>query len=180
MKFLLIFALLFSGCGLYYNSYKPDFLLERKINQSRKSQIIKNGKTELVAVATYLNNVEPDIYNGDREYFYIEIFSELDIPLLEYMHFSLSGKAINNVIESSDFTSSVIKNSDATFLWIREIKKDENDKVLSLENKWSRGYLIAFDGLDYLQKKHMILSLDIDNVGSMKFNFAYKTLKSRL
>lgn len=180
MKFLLIFALLFSGCGLYYNSYKPDLLLEKKINQSRKSQIIKDGKTELVAVATYLNNVEPKIYNSDREYFYIEIFSELDIPLLEYMHFSLSGKAVVNEISSVGITSNVSESSEAAFLWIREIGKDEDDKVLSLENKWSKGYLVAFDSLDYQQKKNMVLKIDIDNVGSMTFNFTYKVLKSRL
>lgn len=160
MKILLIFILLFSGCGLYHNSYKPDVLLEKKINQSRKSQIIKDGKTDIIAIATYLNNVDSTIYNGDREYFYIEIFSELEIPLLESMHFWLSGGV--------------------DFLWIREIEKDESDKIITPNNKWSRGFLIAFDALEYQQKKNMILRLDIDNVGSMKFDFTYKVLEMQL
>ncbi|RDU62657.1 hypothetical protein [Helicobacter sp. MIT 14-3879] len=160
MKVLLLILFFFSGCGLYHNSYKPSILFEKKINSSRKAQIIKDNKTVLIATATYLNNVDSSIYNGDREYFLIEVFSELDIPFKEYMHFSLT----NNV----------------SFLWIRELQTNEDDEILSSYNKWSKSFLIAFDRLEYQQKKNMKLTLDVDNVGSMTFDFTYEILEMKL
>lgn len=148
------------GCGLYDDSYKPSVLLEKKINQTRKSQIIRRGKTEVVAIATYLNNVDSRIYRDGREYFFVEIFSELEIPLRESLHFRLSG--------------------DAEFIWIREVEKSEMEGILSVYNRWGRGFLIAFDEISYQQKKDMILSLEIENVGEMEFNFSYKVYEMQL
>ncbi len=148
------------GCGLYDDSYKPSVLLEKKINQTRKGQIIKDGKTEVVAIATYLNNVDSRIYCEGREYFFIEIFSELEIPLRESLHFSL----MDNV----------------EFMWIREVRIDEMDGILSVYNRWARGFLIAFDEVAYQQKKNMRLTLEIENVGEMEFDFGYKVLEMQL
>ena len=148
------------GCGLYDDSYKPSVLLEKKINQTRKSQIIKDGKTTAIAIATYLNNVDSRIYDEGREYFFVEIFSELEIPLRESLHFSLT----NNV----------------EFMWIREVGADEMDGILSVYNRWARGFLIAFDELEYQQKKNMKLTLEIENVGTMEFDFGYKVIEMQL
>lgn len=145
------------GCGLYDDSYKPSVLLEKKINQTRKSQIINNGKTEVVGIATYLNNVDSRIYAEGREYFFVEIFSELEIPLRESLHFSLTG--------------------DAEFIWIREVEASEMEGILSVYNRWGRGFLIAFDEIPYQQKKNMKLTLEIENVGEMEFNFGYKVFE---
>lgn len=162
VRILIIIAILLNGCGLYKDGYKPTVLLEKKINQSRKSQIIKNGKTEIVAIATYLNNVDSRIYRGEREYFFVEIFSELEIPLMESLHFSLT----NNV----------------EFMWIREIDEAEMkaDNIMDTYNRWGRGFLIAFDELEYQQKKNMKLTLEVDNVGTMIFDFSYKVLEMQL
>ena len=162
VRILIIIAILLNGCGLYNNGYKPTALLEKKINQSRKAQIIKNGKTEIVAIATYLNSVDARIYRKEREYFFIEIFSELDIPLMESLRFSLT----DNV----------------DFIWIREVKADEmsDESVISTYNRWGRGFLIAFDELDYQQKKNMKLTLEVENVGTMIFDFSYKVLEMQL
>lgn len=134
--------------------------MEKKINQTRKSQIIKDGKTTAIAIATYLNNVDSRIYTDGREYFFVEIFSELEIPLRESLHFSLT----NNV----------------EFMWIREVELDEMEGILSVYNRWARGFLIAFDELEYQQKKNMKLTLEIENVGTMEFDFGYKVIEMQL
>ena len=149
-----------SGCGLYDDSYKPSVLLEKKINQTRKSQIIKRGKTEVVAIATYLNNVDSRIYRDGREYFFVEIFSELEIPLRESLHFRLTGNS--------------------ELIWIREISEDEMEGILNVYNRWGRGFLIAFNEIAYQQKKDMKLTLEIENIGTMEFNFSYKVLEMQL
>lgn len=153
---MFLFCFIFCGCGFYDNSFKPQVLAEKKILSSRKAEIIQNNKVAIVVIATYLNNVNPDIYNT-REYFFIEVFSELDIPLLESMQFSI----INN----------------ERFLWIREVNKDEFDDVINVSNKWSRGFLIAFDNIDEYDKKNMKLNLIIDNVGEMNFDFTYEVFE---
>lgn len=164
VRVLIIFAILLNGCGLYNSGYKPTILLEKKINQSRKAQIVKNGKTEIVAIATYLNNVDSSAYPMGREYFFIEIFSELEIPLIESLRFSLT----NNV----------------EFIWIREISidemKEEKNNIIETYNRWGKGFLIAFDELEYQQKKNMKLTLEIENVGTMIFDFSYKVLEMQL
>lgn len=153
---MFLFCFIFCGCGFYNNSFKPQVLAEKKILSSRKAEIIQNNKVAIVVIATYLNNVNPDIYNT-REYFFIEVFSELDIPLLESMQFSIT----NN----------------ERFLWIREVNKDEFDDVINVSNKWSRGFLIAFDNIDEYDKKNMKLNLIIDNVGEMNFDFTYEVFE---
>lgn len=153
---MFLFCFIFCGCGFYNNSFKPQVLAEKKILSSRKAEIIQNNKVAIVVIATYLNNVNPDIYNT-REYFFIEVFSELDIPLLESMQFSIT----NN----------------ERFLWIREVNKDEFDGVINVSNKWSRGFLIAFNDIDEYDKKNMKLNLVINNVGEMNFDFTYEVFE---
>lgn len=162
MKIILtaILCVLFAGCGLYKDGYKPSVLREKKINQSRKAQITKDGKSQVIAIATYLNNVDSRIYREGREFFFIEIFSELDIPLAESLHFSLT----NNV----------------NFMWMREVGDDEDDEILRAHNRWGRGFLIAFNELDYQQKKNMKLKMEVENVGVMIFDFSYKVLEMQL
>ncbi|RAX53054.1 hypothetical protein CCY99_06715 [Helicobacter sp. 16-1353] len=160
MKIIIfICCFVFCGCGFYNNSFKPEVLAEKKILSSRKAEIVQNGKVVMVVIATYLNNVNPDIYNT-REYFFIEVFSELDIPLIYYMTFSIT----NN----------------ERFLWIREVDKDEFDDVLNVSNKWSKGFLIAFDDIDEYDKKNMKLNLVVDTIGEMNFDFTYEVFEMQL
>ncbi|MGX2982241.1 hypothetical protein [Helicobacter sp. 23-1045] len=164
MRWIILIAFLnagfFSGCGLYKDGYKPSVLMEKKINQSRKAEISKGGKSEVIAIATHLNNVDSRIFGAGREYFFIEIFSEVDIPLVESLHFRLT----NNV----------------DFMWMREIEVEESDEILGVRNRWARGFLIAFDELEYQQKKNMKLIMEVENVGAMVFDFSYQVLEMRL
>lgn len=155
----ILLCFLFGGCGFYKDSFKPEVLAEKKILSSRKAEIINDNKVSVVAIASYLNNVNPNIYNT-REYFLIEIFSELDIPFINYMHFSIT--------------------SDEDFLWIREINKDEFDDVIKPSNKWSKLFLVAFSDVDEYDKKNLKLNLEIDTIGSMNFDFTYQVLEMKL
>ncbi|PAF48400.1 hypothetical protein BKH46_00355 [Helicobacter sp. 12S02634-8] len=153
--FVCMFVLL-SGCVSYYSGgYKPDVIVERKIQASRKGEIIKDEKPIVVAVATHLNEVDNVVYGG-REYFFVEIFSERqDVFYHGMISFTLFGKPP---------------------IWVREIKKDEYDEILSASNKWSRTFLVAFDVLDPLASRKAKLVMDIYDVGKITFNFAYQAI----
>ena len=147
------------GCGFYNDSFKPEVLAEKKILNSRKAEIIKDNKVAMVVIATYLNNVNSDIYNT-REYFLIEVFSELDISLIDYMHFGIT--------------------SDEQFLWIREIDRDEFEGIIDVSNRWSRLFLVAFSDINEYDKKNLKLDMEVDTLGSMSFDFTYKVLEMQL
>ncbi|WP_147289258.1 hypothetical protein [Helicobacter sp. MIT 99-5507] len=155
----ILLCFLFSGCGFYKDSFKPEVLAEKKILSSRKAEIITDDKVSMVVIATYLNNVNPDIYNT-REYFLIEIFSELDIPFIDYMHFSITDNEY--------------------FLWAREVNKDEFDNVINVSNKWSKLFLVAFSDINEYNKKDLKLHLEIDTIGSMIFDFTYQVFEMKL
>lgn len=155
----ILLCFLFGGCGFYKDSFKPEVLAEKKILSSRKAEIIKDNKVSMVVIATYLNNVNPYIYNT-REYFLIEVFSELDIPLIDYMHFSIT---------NNEF-----------FLWMREVNKDEFDNIINTSNKWSKLFLVAFSDIDEYDEKNLKLNMEVDNIGSMSFDFTYQVLENKL
>lgn len=111
-----------------------------------------DNKTEIICIATYLNNVDSNTYKN-AEYFFIEIFSKSNIPL-GFMDFSIT----NN----------------ARFNWIREVYEDEFDDVINTYNKWSKAYLVSFEEISSQDKKNMKLIIDIARFGRMDFDFSYK------
>ncbi|PAF42543.1 hypothetical protein [Helicobacter sp. 11S03491-1] len=156
--FLSIF--IFLGCSSYYaDTYKPDIIVEKKIQASRKGEIIVNQKPVVVAVATHLNEVDDVIYGG-REYFFVEIFSEEQ------------GIFLNGVISFRLFNKPPI--------WSREIKKDEFDAILHPSNKWSKSFLIAFEKLDPLSSRSAKLVMEVYNLGKITFDFAYQAIPMQL
>lgn len=132
-------------------------LSDQKVLSSRKAQIKVGKKISVIGIATYLNNVLPDIYiNG--EYFFLELFSESNINIA-FMDFSI----IN----------------DSRVKWIRKVNIEDFDDIINVYNKWSTGYLIAFDEVQDRDKKDMQLHIDIANIGSMDFDFTYKVPENR-
>ena len=154
---LLIFCLLLSGCSYFNDSYKPSVLSDEKVLSSRKADIQVGRKIIVIGIVTYLNNVLPSIYK-DGEYFFLELFSEVHIPLA-FMDFSI----IN----------------DSRIKWVREVSIEDFDEVINVYNKWSRGYLISFDQIKYHDKKNIKLHIDIANIGSMDFDFTYKVFENQ-
>ncbi|PAF44251.1 hypothetical protein [Helicobacter sp. 11S02596-1] len=159
MQQLIVFFLsivLLSGCTSYYaDGYRPDVIAERKIQASRKGEIIKNHQPVLVAVATHLNEVDDVVY-GNREYFFVEIFSERqDVFYRGVIHFSLFGKPP---------------------IWVREIAPDEYDTILQSSNRWSRTFLIAFEKLAPLASRKAKLVMDVYDFGEITFDFTYQAI----
>lgn len=158
IKIFLFFLSLwiFSGCASYYaQTYKPDILVEKKIQASRKGEILRDGKPEVIAIATHLNEVDEVIYNK-REYFFIEVFSENKSIFL------------NGLITYDLFGNMP--------LWVREIKKDEFDEILHPSNRWSRVFLIAFFKLDSLVSRDAKLTMDLYGWGKIIFDFSYQAM----
>ncbi|WP_370690906.1 hypothetical protein [Helicobacter cappadocius] len=151
---VLLGIFIFLGCTSYYeDTYKPDIIFEKKIQASRKGEILKHQKPVVVAVAIHLNEVDNVIYSG-REYFFVEIFSEnKEIFLNDMIEFTLFGKSP---------------------IWSREITKDDFDEILHPSNKWSRNFLVAFDKLDPLASRDAKLVMKVYNLGKIVFNFAYE------
>lgn len=146
---------LLSGCSTFFSSENNlDILDEKKVQASRKSEIIKDKKILMSMVVTHLNEVSVTAYYN-REYFFVEIFQE----------------DINDTLPLIDYS---LNNQEP--LWIREIKKDEFDKILSPSNKWSKCYLLAFKSLSNLGSRSMILKAKVASQGEMEFDFSFKTL----
>lgn len=159
INFFLFFLSLciFSGCTSYYiEIYKPDIVAERKIQASRKGEVLRNGKPEIIAIATHLNEVDEVVY-GNREYFFVEVFSEnKSVFLSGLITYKLFGKSP---------------------IWVREIKKDEFDQILHPSNRWSRVFLVAFFKLDPLVSRETKLTMDLYGWGKIVFDFSYQAMR---
>lgn len=156
-RIFFIVCLLFSACSIYDTSYKPNLLQDKKTLSSRKAELIKDGKTIAIALATYLNNVDSNIYDENREYFLLEIFSQEPLLLPEILSFKIT--------------------NDANFLWIREINDGEFEREISLNNKWARAFLIAFEPVGFEFKRVIKLEVLAQDLGKMEFDFSYKVFE---
>ncbi|WP_120946233.1 hypothetical protein [Helicobacter labacensis] len=146
------------GCtDNFADAYKPDFLAEQRTQATRKGEIIVNLRPVLSALATHLNDVDPITYHS-REFFFVEIFAQdsnyLDNDAISYQLYGI--KRVE------------------TPAWVREISKEEFDSVLYTTNKYARGFLLAFDKLDRASEEEAKLQMDIEGLGTITFNFAYK------
>ncbi|CBG39828.1 hypothetical protein [Helicobacter mustelae] len=147
--------LFLEGCNTFFGQEDGvDILAEKKVQASRKAEIIENHKILMTMVVTYLNEVSELAYYN-RKYFFVEIFQEdssSDAPLIDYF---LNGQKS---------------------LWVREIHEDEFDKILIPRNKWSKCFLVAFHDLNELESRDMVLKAEVSSMGTMTFDFSFKTL----
>lgn len=152
--FIILFSLfVFCGCNSFFsNSYTLDVVAEKKVQASRKGEILKDQKVVLVATVMHLNDVSVVAYHG-REYFFVEIYDEGQLN--GYIDYKLNGSSP---------------------LWIREIQSDEFDEILKPNNKWSKCYLVAFKSVGKLELREMFLKMEVIGVGTMNFDFGFKSL----
>ena len=151
--FLLIVFLLV-GCNSSFMNSNKDVLAEKKSQASRKASISKGNKVLMTAIVTHLNDVSVMAYHN-REYFFVEIYSEEEMDYGGIITYTLNGKSP---------------------LWVREIKSDEFDKILNPSNKWSRCYMVAFKTLSELELRNMVLTMEVSQLGKMEFDFTIKLL----
>ncbi|WP_199763911.1 hypothetical protein [Helicobacter felis] len=156
--FLCLLVLGLVACSdSFIEAYKPDFLAEKRTQATRKGEVIVNLRPVVSALVTHLNDVDPVLYHA-REFFFVEIFTEdqsfLDNDAISYKLYGLHGFE--------------------TPAWVREIGKDEFDRVLYTTNKYARGFLVAFDKLNHIAQEEAKLEMDIVGLGKIMFNFAYR------
>lgn len=152
----LLFCLLFVGCeNRFDTAYMPDYTEEKRTQATRKGEIIKDLRPVVSVFITHLNDVDPITYH-QREFFFVEIFTQ-DTRIYDNGGFNYTLQSTHGPL---------------TPMWVRPIDKDEFDKILHTTSKYARGYLLAFEKLDYISEQDAKLTMEIDGLGEMHFNFA--------
>lgn len=150
--FYCIIAVFFCACSnLDSERFSKDFFEERRVQLTRKVELIANGKTRLVAFCTYVSQLDSKKY-PDGEYFFLEI----------------------------DFVDEKIKMSDLQFTLLGEKPLEittipHNDKEFFQHTHWNQGYLLRFDSVP--RTEYAVLSLMLKVKGypdNLKFNYGFK------
>ncbi|MCI6218019.1 MAG: hypothetical protein MR629_05780 [Helicobacter sp.] len=137
-------------------------LLERKVQSSRKAEIIQGKSTAIIAIATYLNDV--DNVQAARELFLIELYEKTPSP-------DIKNKLKSQLISGGKSTDS---------LFITKLTPSQYTEILYPSNPYNTLFIIEFLRISAKHRETMRLKLDIENLGSMDFNFGYPTLNSKL
>jgi PBP1b-binding outer membrane lipoprotein LpoB len=134
MLFLLIISLFFTSCSSKNNAFKyfeKDEIETKGVQYTKKTDILKNKEVEVIFWATYLNKIDKNITNLNKELFLVSVYftnKESQDLIKNNYTFSLNGK-------------------DA--ISIEEVEKDnENFKSIMLKNSWGNYYLVKFDAQD--------------------------------
>lgn len=150
--FYCIIAVFFCACSnLDSERFSKDFFEERRVQLTRKVELIANGKTRLVAFCTYVSQLDSKKY-PDGEYFFLEI----------------------------DFVDEKIKMSDLQFTLLGEKPLEittipHNDKEFFQHTHWNQGYLLRFDSVPRTEYAVLSLMLKVkDYPDNLKFNYGFK------
>lgn len=136
--------------------------LERKIQSSRKAEIIEGKYTPFVAIATYLNDV--DNINAKREVFLIELYEKKpDSKIADKLSFELIS---HNVSMQS--------------LFVTRLNPSQYTDILRPKNPYNALFVVEFESISKKHRETMKLQLNIKDKGSMSFDFGYPILKSKL
>lgn len=123
------------GCSnLNHPRFSKNFYDEKRMQLTRKADLIENQKTALVAFSTYLSDLESDRY-PNNEVFLIEIAFENEKIKPKDISFTLLDKAPIKVQKLS--------------------KKDEKAMRLYRHSPWNECFIVYFDS---------VLPIDITNV----------------
>ena len=127
---LLFISLLFISCtsknsALKY--FKKDEIRAKAIQNTKKTDILKNNEPELIFWATYINNVDRKKYDLEKETFLVSIY------FVNAQTQDLFENSYNLSLNSQKYLS--IKKLD---------KDDKNYANLMLKNNWGNYYLVEF------------------------------------
>jgi hypothetical protein len=134
MLFLLIISLIFTSCSSKNNAFKyfeKDEIETKGVQYTKKADILKNKEVEVIFWATYLNKIDKNISNLNKELFLVSVY--------------FTNKESQDLIKSN-YTFS-LNGKDA--ISIEQVEKDnENFKSIMLKNSWGNYYLVKFDAQD--------------------------------
>lgn len=145
-------AILFCACSnLNSPHFSKDFIEERRMQLTRKVELVAGDKTRLVVFCTYVSQLDSEKY-PDGEYFFVEV----------------------------DFVDDKLKMSDLQFTLLDEKPLEittipHNDKDFFQHTHWNEGYLLRFDSVP--RTEYAVLSLDLRVKGYpnvLRFNYGFK------
>lgn len=145
-------AVLFCACSnLNSPHFSKDFIEERRMQLTRKVELVTGDKTRLVVFCTYISQLDSDKY-PDGEYFFIEVdFIDKKLGIKD-LQFSL--------LDEKPLEITTIPYSDKDFFQ---------------HTHWNEGYLLRFDSVP--RTEFAVLSLDLKVKGYseiLKFNYGFK------
>lgn len=145
-------ALVFCACSnLDSERFSKDFYEERRVQLTRKVELIAKGKTQLVVFCTYVSQLDSEKY-PDGEYFFIEVAFENEKIKMSDLQFTLLGE---KPIEITTIP--------------------HNDKDFFQHTHWNKGYLLRFASVP--RTEYAVLSLTLRVKGypdNLKFNYGFK------
>lgn len=151
-KFLLgLYSLVFCACSnLDDPRFSENFYQEKMMQVTRKSEIIVEGKTQIVMFTTYLSELDREKYENG-EYFFVEIDFEDEKIGIRDVHFFLAG----------------YKPVEIKFI------KNPNKEGFFVHSPWNKGYLVRFDSIPQTEISTLKLIAKIKNK-EMKFDYSFK------
>jgi len=157
MKFFIaiLLILLLTSCSHKnaFTEFKMDENQELSIASLKRTKIIENAEVIGAFNAIYLNEVYPDVYNGD-EYFFVYIYLK-------------KIKLISNPNTKNNNKLSIYLNNNSP-IKLKELKSDNRFYKLSgSKNKWSKYYLVSFVNAG----KALTLKLENDHSFSASLNY---------
>lgn len=147
-----IIAFFFSACSnLDSERFSKDFVEERRVQLTRKAELIVEGKTRLVAFCTYVSQLDSEKY-PDGEYFFLEIdFADEKINIGD-LQFSLLGERPVEI--------TTVHYGDRDFFQ---------------HTHWNKGYLLRFSSVPRTEFAILSLILKIKNYPNiLKFDYGFK------
>ncbi|TLD80094.1 hypothetical protein LS68_007675 [Helicobacter sp. MIT 05-5293] len=175
--YFFLFIALLCGCS---DLYKKDFvriasanvdskqdkaLLERHIQAMRKSQIMQNNRTQLLAIVHYINQSDSHLAQSIQEgseVFLVEIFDRAHQIKKSQIHFTLTA-SYKSIDEKSVMQA-----------------KREDLGILTPDISYNSAYWVIFEGIGERGKEEMKLIMNVQNMGEMEFDFGYHTNKNSL
>lgn len=136
--------------------------LERKVQASRKSQIIQDGQTTFMAIVSYLNEV--DNIAQKREVFLLELYEKSPNPNIQ--------KKLTLTLHSGSLTQQS--------LFITYLKDSQYTEILRSKNSYNKLFIVEFPQISKKHREQMSVEISIKDVGEMHFDFGYPILRSKL
>lgn len=137
--------------------------LERKVQFSRKSQIIKDGQIAFMAIVSYLNEV--DNIAQKREVFLLELYEKTPNPNIQ--------KQLVITLRSGLVSEQA--------LFITQLKDSQYTDVLSSKNTYNKLFVVEFAQVSKKYRENMSLEISIkDDKDIMRFDFGYPVFRSKL
>lgn len=149
----IFFIFFLIGCSNLSNPrFSEGFYEEKRLQLTRKADLIENGRALLVAFATYLSDLESGKY-PKNEVFLIEVAFESDKIKPKDISFSLLGKKPLSVKKLSS--------------------KEEKALRVFRHSPWNQVFLVSFDAVSPVDITNVVLKMHIRKTRELVFDYSY-------